>query len=128
MKISIDTKEDSHEDIRKVVKMLQHLIGDNQEIFTNEPTVAQEASPMANIFGDSSASEIPTSEAAQETQQEASQETTEETSQSTDDLFAELFSEDELKKMETKPKEEEEDEEEEMKPSKDKKYGIEFYD
>ena len=29
MKISIDTKEDSHQDIRRVIKMLQHLVGDN---------------------------------------------------------------------------------------------------
>src|SRR3989338_10416391 len=104
MKISVDTKEDSHDDLKKVIRMLQHLVGDNQEIFTNEPSIAQEASPMANIFGDSSsASEPPaTSEAAETTQEsqetEASQEAAEETSQSTEDLFAELFSEEELKK------------------------------
>ncbi|MBI2658969.1 hypothetical protein HYX05_02595, partial [Candidatus Woesearchaeota archaeon] len=113
MKISVDTKEDSHDDIKKVIKMLQHLVGDSQEIFTNEPSIAQEASPMANIFGDSSpASETPaSSETAQETQQEATQEAAEETSQSTEDLFAELFSEEELKKMDTaNVKGEEEDE------------------
>ncbi len=126
MKISVDTKEDSHEDIRKVIKMLQHLIGDNQEVFTNEPTLAQEASPIANIFGDlSSASETPTNpETAQETQEQAAQEAAEETNQSTEDLFAELFSEEELKKMDTaKVKEEDE---EGMKPKK-KKHDIEFY-
>lgn len=133
MKISVDTKEDSHDDIRKVIKMLQHLVGDNQEIFTNQPEAAQEmASPIANIFGDSSsASETPAadSETAQETQSQAAQEAAEETSQSTEDLFAELFSEEELKKMDTaKVKDEEEDEEEETKPkAKDKKHDIEFY-
>jgi len=131
MKISVDTKEDSHDDIRKVIRMLQHLVGDNQEVFTNEPALAQEASPIANIFDDlSSASETLTNpETAQETQEQAAQEAAEETSQSTEDLFAELFSEEELKNMDSvKSKEEEEDEEEEIKPkSKDKKHDIEFY-
>lgn len=132
MKISVDTKEDSHDDLKKVIRMLQHLVGENQEIFTNEPSIAQEASPMANIFGDSSsAPETPAadSETAQETQPQASQEAAEETSQSTEDLFAELFSEEELKKMDTaKAKDEEEDGEEETKPkAKDKKHDIEFY-
>ena len=40
MRISIDTKEDSHEEIRKVIKMLNHLVGD--EVHTNQPS--------ANIF------------------------------------------------------------------------------
>ena len=132
MKISVDTKEDSHDDIKKVIRMLQHLVGDNQEIFTNEPSIAQEASPMANIFGDSSsASETPaSSEAAEATQEsqgtEVSQEAAEETSQSTEDLFAELFSEEELKKMEPVKAQEDEEEQEEIKPKK-KKHDIEFY-
>ena len=133
MKISVDTKEDSHDDIRKVIKMLQHLVGDNQEIFTNQPEAAQEmASPIANIFGDSSsASETPTadSETAEETQSQAAQEATEETSQSTEDLFAELFSEEELKKMDAsnvKNDDDKEDDEAAAKP-KDKKHTMEFY-
>ncbi|MBS3098491.1 hypothetical protein J4209_06900 [Candidatus Woesearchaeota archaeon] len=44
MKITIDTKEDSHEDIRKVIRMLQHLVGESS--YTNR----------GNIFGDSSSS------------------------------------------------------------------------
>ena len=132
MKISVDTKEDSHDDIKKVIRMLQHLVGDNQEVFTNEPSIAQGASPMANIFGDSSsASETPaSSEAAEATQEsqgtEVSQEAAEETSQSTEDLFAELFSEQELKKMDTVKTQEDEEEQEEIKPKK-KKHDIEFY-
>lgn len=128
MKISVDTKEDSHEDIRKVISMLRNLVGDSQEIFTNQPQSQESASPMANIFGDVSApSEAASPETAQGTLQEAqSQETEEtETSESTEDLFAELFSEEELKKMdEAKVKK---DDEEEIKPAKSKKYGIEFY-
>jgi len=43
MKLTIDTSQDSHEDIRKVIKMLQHLVGENSMI-----------SQPANIFEDSS--------------------------------------------------------------------------
>jgi len=43
MKITIDTKEDSHEEIRKVIRMLSSLVGE-QEIISNQ----------GNIFSDSS--------------------------------------------------------------------------
>ena len=36
MKVSIDTKEDSYEEIRKVIKMLENLVGGSQEMFTNQ--------------------------------------------------------------------------------------------
>ena len=127
MKIEINTKEDSHDEIKKVIKMLQHIVGESQEVFTNEPSAA-EASPMANIFGDTSQVSS-SSETASETQ-EAAQEQAEaqETSQSTDDIFAELFSEEEINKMDApKAKEEEEDEEEELPKPKSKKYDLEFY-
>ena len=122
MRITVDTAHDSHDDIKKVIRMLQHLTGDSQEVFTNNPQEA--ASPMANIFGDAGTStEIAASSETQETPQ-ATQETPE-SSESTEDLFAELFSEEELKKMDSNKSKEEE---EEIKPkSKDKKYGIEFY-
>lgn len=124
MKVEVDTSHDSHDDIKKVIRMLQHLVGDNREIFTNDPQAA--ASPMANIFGDMAPAAA--SQTA-ETSQESAQETAESSPQSTDDLFAELFSEEELKKLDSaKSKEEEEDEEEEIKPkAKDKKYSIDFY-
>jgi hypothetical protein len=32
--------------------MLQNFVGEAQKVFTNEPQAAQEASPFANIFGD----------------------------------------------------------------------------
>lgn len=41
MKIQIDTKEDSHEEIRKVIRMLSSLVGE-QEIMSNQ----------GNIFSD----------------------------------------------------------------------------
>ncbi|HLC61171.1 MAG TPA: hypothetical protein VJJ52_07125 [Candidatus Nanoarchaeia archaeon] len=143
MKVSIDTKEDSHEEIKKVIKMLQNLVGDSQEIFSNDASVAQtsNASPIANIFGDnipvSSSSELLSSSettASQVVESEvnspSSAEAKEEISQSTEDLFAELFSEEELKKMEPVKAPEDEDEEEEIKSkekSKSKRPDIEFY-
>ena len=130
MKISIDTKEDSHEDIKKVIMMLQNLVGNSQEVFTNQPfsdsSAGTTGSLFGNIFGDSNAASQEASASAEtqaspETAQEAQ---AEQTDQSTEDLFAELFSEDELKKMDASPKDE--DEEPEIKP-KSKKPGIEFY-
>src|SRR3989338_1644161 len=137
MKVSIDTKEDSHEEIKKVIKMLQNLVGDSQEVFTNDSSVSspqssQEpaANPFANIFGDSSAPAAPQSEqagtlsepvSAAEPQQPAQSAEPEDESESTEDLFAELFSEEELKKMDVKKEEEKEDEEVEPK-SKSRKY------
>ncbi|MBI2653651.1 hypothetical protein HYX02_02455 [Candidatus Woesearchaeota archaeon] len=131
MKISIDTKEDSHDEIKKVIKMLQNLVGDAQEVFINQPVSEQSTettgSPFANIFGDTSSSEAQsTTTETQETTQETQAETdaSESTPQSTEDLFAELFSEEELKKMDEVPAKEEG--EEEIKP-KDKNFKIEFY-
>ena len=119
MKISLDTKEDSHEEIKKVIKMLQNLVGDSQEVFTNQPEAIQETSPIANIFGDISTQ----SQSTEPETNYAPQETTEPISESTEDLFAELFSENELKKMnEANVKNEEE-----LPKSEDKKHNIEFY-
>ena len=132
MKISIDTKEDSNDEIRKVISMLQNILGDSQQIFSNQPVSSDSnsnsPSPFANIFGD--AADLP-SEATQEseissTPQISKEETAEETSQSTDDLFAELFSEEELNKMEPVKEPEDEEEEQETKP-KSKRPEIEFY-
>jgi len=135
MKITVDTKEDSHDDIRKVIKMLQNIVGDAQEIFSNQQinsslNVSSDSSdsPIANIFGDSSSTEQETSTSSEATPSETTSKTEseEETSESTEDLFAELFSEEELKKMdESEVKEDKEEETEEK--SKGKKYDIELY-
>jgi len=54
MKITIDTKEDSHEEIQKVIRLLSHLIGEHhEEIHSNR-----------NIFDDSPTLDLPTSEPA----------------------------------------------------------------
>jgi hypothetical protein len=51
MKIEIDTKHDSHEEIKKVIKMLQHLVGENSVTSQLEPS-----SGFTNIFADDSSS------------------------------------------------------------------------
>ena len=53
MKITIDTKEDSHEEIKKVISLLTHLIGEtprtNANIFDDsKPT--EESNNLFNIF------------------------------------------------------------------------------
>jgi hypothetical protein len=58
MKITIDTKEDSHADIQKVIQILSHLT--NKDNITNnyspEPQETNESSNegFMNMFGDSS--------------------------------------------------------------------------
>ena len=49
MKITIDTKEDSHDEIRKAIRMLSTIVGD-EHVYTNSPPKA----PVANIFESSS--------------------------------------------------------------------------
>ena len=127
MKISIDTKEDSHEEIKKVIKMLQNLVGDSQEIFSNEPQAAQETkSSFNNLFWDASSAEQTADAAVQESGTTQEDQQSEEASQSSEDLFGELFSEEEIKKMDTAKIEEQKDEEK-IPQSKSKKYDIEFY-
>ncbi|HLC96074.1 MAG TPA: hypothetical protein VJH97_02020 [Candidatus Nanoarchaeia archaeon] len=53
MKISIDTKEDTHEDIRKVIRMLQHLVGEG--VVTNAPRNIFEDPDSFGASSDSSA-------------------------------------------------------------------------
>ena len=111
MKITIDTKEDSADDIRKVIKILQ----DTVEPQGFAPQTEQNAgNAFSNMFADNSQ--------AQSIQEESKeQEPAKESSESTEDLFAELFSEEELKKMEPVK-----DEPEEQVP-KGKKPAVEFY-
>ena len=54
MKITIDTKEDSHSEIKKIIRMLSSLVG--EEVMTNQGDVfgddkSEEQSPnMLNMF------------------------------------------------------------------------------
>jgi len=53
MKITIDTKEDSHQEIRKIIKMLSSLV--SEESFTNQGNIFEDPSPEVktgqNMFG-----------------------------------------------------------------------------
>ena len=64
MKITIDTKEDSHEEIRKVIGMLQNLVG-LQKVYSNQKNIFEKSNsgdiledneqspeqPSGNVFG-----------------------------------------------------------------------------
>ena len=54
MKISVDTKEDSPEEIKKVIKMLQHLVGERS--YSNQSNIFSDDAPNNNIFSDDNAS------------------------------------------------------------------------
>ena len=141
MKVSIDTKEDTHEEIKNVIKMLQNLVGESAEILTNEPSSLQEANQAAitDILGDlggavdsgissnysaesqnSSLQNDKPPQQLQEKEETSSKDSQSSDSESTDDLFAELFSEEEIKKMDITK-----DEGEDHKHKK--KYSIELY-
>ena len=50
MKIQIDTKEDSHEEIKKVIKMLSSLVGGHEVISNQGNIFADEPQNNANMF------------------------------------------------------------------------------
>ncbi len=54
MKITIDTKEDTHEEIRKVIRMLQQLVGEssytNRNLFGETQHSLQESQESTNVF------------------------------------------------------------------------------
>ena len=55
MKITIDTKEDSHEEIRRAIRMLSSLVGEKEvmtnqsDVFSDENSEAQDQN-MFNMF------------------------------------------------------------------------------
>ena len=57
MRITIDTKDDSPEDIRKVIRMLSHLVGDDYKtnassnIFDDDNNDDNAGSALADLFG-----------------------------------------------------------------------------
>ena len=56
MKITIDTKEDSHEELRKIIKMLSSLVGEKEvmsnqsDIFNDNDSDKEENTGMFNMF------------------------------------------------------------------------------
>ena len=91
MKITIDTKEDSHDEIRKVIKLLQTMVENahNPDIFASsssisnsEPIQSSEPTPsMFGMFGDNPSKETPPTT---DTTENISPEPTEEIEESTD--------------------------------------------
>ena len=63
MKITIDTKEDNHEDIRKVIALLNGMIGNNSNIYSNQSlgsslnstSAPADSTNMMSMFGDETA-------------------------------------------------------------------------
>lgn len=99
MKIEIDTKQDSPEEIKKVIKMLQHLVGEhaytnqpnifedptsfgtNSSGTQNEPSSSEPASAFANMFGN-----IETKEPAKETTNTQEETSSEEADKTKEDV------------------------------------------
>lgn len=50
IKITIDTKEDSHEEIRRIIRMLSSLVGE-KEVFENKRNVFESNDTPQNVFG-----------------------------------------------------------------------------
>ena len=60
MKITIDTQQDNHEDIKKVIKMLQHLVGSesysNYSSETKSRNIFDDPSPSLSTYSEESKS------------------------------------------------------------------------
>lgn len=106
MRISVDTSQDSHDDIRKVIRMLQHFVGD-QDIPTNAPEDGSEmesqvptepTAAFTSMFGamGESASQA---ESAEEDASSGSQPEGGE-AVNADDLFSDLFDEEDAQQRE----------------------------
>ncbi len=69
MKITIDTKEDSKEEIKKIIQMLSSLLGEevkvNKDLFSAEETGSNDA--FVNMFGDNKVEEKKESEEEEDT-------------------------------------------------------------
>ena len=59
MKLTIDTKEDSHQDIKKIIKMLQHLVGEGSHSnISNQGNIFDDPSPsLSNSYEEPPSSE-----------------------------------------------------------------------
>jgi hypothetical protein len=69
MKLTIDTQHDTHEDISKVIKMLQHLVGESSySNYSNESSsknIFDDPSPSLSSSEDSYGSSEPSSESGE---------------------------------------------------------------
>ena len=125
MEIKVDTKHDSHEDIRKVIKMLQHIIGEEQAPKTNNNLISNVAqTQISSLFEQSSTIALAAESVVENSKDSPSQEPIGiKQNSETEDLFAELFSDDEIKKMEPESSNESDEDEHKQKSP----YRIEIY-
>ena len=88
MKITIDTKEDSHTEIRKIIKMLSSLVGEKEvmsnqsDMFSNDDSDKEESTGMFNMFSQDkseTATESETTDSDEITDEEKSEEVKKET-------------------------------------------------
>ncbi|HLG24355.1 MAG TPA: hypothetical protein VI564_05495 [Candidatus Nanoarchaeia archaeon] len=122
MKIKIDTREDSPDEIRKAIKVLQFLIGDANLPESGSQEISQGAqSAFSTMFSQNTDTQNQGAAQVAPYHDTPAPEKTEGAHESTDSLFADLFSNDEIEQM----KHADEEPEEEM-PKKEKA-EIEFY-
>lgn len=117
MILTVDTKHDSPEDIRKIIAMLQHFLGD-RELVSNAPlsqSSGEQAAPFANIFQDMPVEQPDAEPSSIILPAQAAQEA----KPSSDELFSDLFTEEDASKQ-AEGKEDEE-------ASSSRKPKIEFY-
>ncbi len=129
MILSVDTRHDSHDDIRKVIAMLQHLVGEKQ-LVSNVPleqSSQAEMAPFANLFQD-----LPVSQGSQS--QESSYviipelAPVQDAKKSDADLFSDLFTKEDVPGQKERGKEEDKEENSEVVGySSSRKPEIEFY-
>jgi len=68
MKITIDTKEDTHEELRKIIKMLSSLVGEKEvmsnqsDMFSDDDNGKEESTGMFNMFSQDKPDALETSE------------------------------------------------------------------
>jgi hypothetical protein len=121
MQITVDTKHDSHDDIRKVIAMLRHLVGE-KNVLTNAPmeeSPSEQTQDLFSAFSNSSSLDSPQSSEANSSQ---APELISPSGKKSEELFSDLFSEEDLPEAKAQPEEEEEDE-----TPAQKKPKIEFY-
>ena len=116
MIITVDTKHDSHEDIRKVISILRHLVGEGQLLanveISPQPSAdakipAAEADSFSHLFSEQPSANQPSAEAASSLP--LAQSPQEQQKSGSDDLFSELFSEEDVPKGQNAAEEDEEE-------------------
>ncbi|MDD5086733.1 MAG: hypothetical protein PHV16_03180 [Candidatus Nanoarchaeia archaeon] len=66
MKITVDTKEDSVEELKKLIRMLSSIVGENYEIKQKSEEIPEVTEGTFNMFNDSKTEESKEQEKEQE--------------------------------------------------------------